>query len=190
MARSFDQGNTFTSTIVASSVFTGTSRMAVSGNTVVMAWNDASSGNYDVSVSRSSDHGGTFSGRVNVSSNPGQSNGERISISGNTVLVSWIDYTAGNQELVSRSTDGGATFSAPVNVSGTSGSFDPQMVSAGDTALIVWQGHASVPGFGNRVLVTRSTDGGTTFSEPTQLSQDGSVPGFGQLSASVPQMAW
>ena len=81
--------------------------------------------NYDVFFARSIDGGVTFSQPINISSNPSDSWRPRISVSGSTVYVAWVDggLTVSKGQLdrtsdlfLRQSTDAGTTFGAAVKV--------------------------------------------------------------------------
>jgi len=101
--------------------------------------------------------------------------------SGNIFVVWEDDASNNNNILFSRSSDGGATFSTPKVISNsTRFPFDPRIaVDSHDGINIVWNDD----GPGNLdILFARSTDGGTTFSSPVNISHDSD-------SSSSPQIA-
>lgn len=99
-----------------------------------------------------------------------------IASTGGEYYVSWTaDYVAGAAEIAfSRSTDGGQSFSTPVIVStrddiSSSGS---SISAEGSNVVIAWS-DAYVWGADPRpqgITYSRSTDGGRTFSRPTNLA--------------------
>jgi len=102
-------------------------------------------------------NGGAFSPRVALNSSE-------------TVNIVWGDTQGGVAKVVFvRSTDLGLTFSEPLEVSKSSGNaFDPEIaVDSNDAINVAWQD--SSPGT-NVIMFSRSTDGGQTFSTPTQVS--------------------
>jgi hypothetical protein len=89
------------------------------------------------------------------------------------VYVVWEDTTTtdGNSDIFfARSTDGGLTFSEPKNISESTGiSSTTQISSDGDNVYVVW--HDDTPGNFD-IFFARSTNGGLTFSEPENLSEN------------------
>jgi hypothetical protein len=80
--------------------------------------------NDEIVVSRSCDHGATFSTPVDVSNNPGQSVFPSINTdSHGNVAVAWEDTDDNLQTdvFLARSTDGGVSFEHPVNLSSNPG---------------------------------------------------------------------
>lgn len=156
--------------------------MAASGDTVITAWVDETPGNIDILMARSTDGGRSFSPPINVSNNLGASYNPSVAISNNTVIVAWEDFIAGVGEgsniLLAQSTDGGRTFSLPINISkntATSGSVSllstpPSVAISGSTVIAVW---AYSSALGNRdIQMARSLDGGATFFDPVNLSNN------------------
>jgi hypothetical protein len=80
--------------------------------------------NYEVMLTKSTNHGTSFSAPLNVSNNAGDSVFPFVIADGlGNVTVAWED-TTGNSQLdifVAHSTNGGTSFSAPFNLSGNSG---------------------------------------------------------------------
>jgi hypothetical protein len=97
--------------------------------------------NPEIVVSRSCDHGASFSAAVDVSNNPGESLFPNINTDGRgNVGIAWED-TDGNLQtdiFVARSVDGGASFELPINVSANPGlSVGPAVVFDSSGALFV-----------------------------------------------------
>lgn len=117
--------------------------------------------------------GQTFSPPKNISNNRDYSFTPQVAVDGaGNIYAVWKDNTATNSNILfSRSNDGGATFSAQVNVSKSSGSsFNPLIsVDRQGRINVVWINNS--PG-NNDVFFSRSTDGGSTFSAPLNLSND------------------
>jgi hypothetical protein len=113
----------------------------------------------------------TFSEPINISENEGGSFDEQIISEGNNVYVVWENGTPDNFEIFfARSTDGGMTFSEPINISDNEGdSSDPQISIEGNNMYVVWLDDTP----GNRdIFFASSTDGGLTFSEPINISDN------------------
>jgi hypothetical protein len=125
-----------------------------------------------------------FSTAKNVSNNTDYSYTPQVAVdaAGNIYAV-WEDDTANNSNILfSRSTDGGATFSVPRNLSNSSGwSFGPRLLVDSHGGInVVWMD----PTPGNQdIFFSHSTDGGTTFSIPRNLSNDAADSGNPQLAA-------
>jgi hypothetical protein len=117
--------------------------------------------------------GQAFSPPKNISNNSDYSFTPQVAVDGaGNIYAVWQDDTATNSNILfSRSNDGGATFSPPLNVSQSSGSsFNPLISVDRQGAInVVWINDA--PG-NNDIFFSRSTDGGTTFSAPLNLSND------------------
>ena len=149
--------------------------LVVAGNNVYVAWEDDFNFQSDISFSRSTDGGATFSAARNLTNNPSNAFGAKLAVdaSGNLDLA-WIDNPAGNFELMfSRSTDNGATFSAAVDVSNNPGDAgDAQMTTdAAGNVYMVWRENTP-PEFNRDIYFVRSMDGGVSFSSPLNLSNN------------------
>jgi len=149
--------------------------VAVDGS-INVVWEDDSNSQSNISFSRSTDQGATFSAPKNLSSNLVNSFGAQIAAdaSGNIDVI-WADSTPGNYDIFfSRSTDQGASFSSPKNVSNSAGnSLHAQIgVDATDGIYVVWQ--ENVPAdFNNKdIFFVRSSDSGVNFSAPANLSNN------------------
>ena len=141
-----------------------------------VVWEDDSTTQSEISFSRSTDKGATFSTPKNLSSDPGFSFDAQIAVdaSGNIDVI-WADNTPGNYDILfARSTDQGATFSSPRNLSNRPGtSRNAQIgVDANGGVYVVWQD--DVPSvFNNRdIFFARSGDAGVNFSAPANLSNN------------------
>src|SRR6266481_8496998 len=107
---------------------------------------------------------------------------------GGNINAVWEDDTASNSNILfSRSTDGGATFfPTPMKLSNSLGcSFNPVMaVDVSANIDVVWQDSPDCRFRTSNIFFSRSTDGGITFSTPTNLSATMTTALF-----SVPQIA-
>ena len=150
-------------------------------NNINVVWEDNTPGNYDIFFTRSNDGGITFSSPKNLSNSPGSAHGaEIVTDSSGNINVVWQDNGSGDYDIFfTRSADEGTTFAPVKNLSnnpGYSGLFNPPGPSGFQIALysrgninVVW-GDTTL---GNEdIFVTRSSNGGATFSTPQNLSND------------------
>ena len=112
--------------------------------------------------------------------------GADVSADGLTVVAAWTKESGNPTKpvMVAKSADGGATWSAPKQVSaaGSSGYFPQVAVSAdGSNVTIAYDNYA-----GNvaSVAISRSNDGGATWSAPSALSFANQAASDAQLSMS------
>ncbi len=173
LARSTDGGKTFGSPVNLSNN-AGESfdpSVAISGDSIVVAWDDATPGNFEIFLAHSADGGATFGSPVNLSNNARNSFAPSVAVSENSVVVAWNDETPGNQEIfLARSTNGGKTFNFPVNLSNNAGtSFDPSVAVSGNSVVVAW--NDETPG-NQEIFLARSTNGGKTFNFPINLSNN------------------
>ena len=178
IAKSTDGGETF-STPENISNNDGVStfpRIAVNENNVYVVWQDGTDtpGSREIFIAKSINSGETFSSPENISNNKGLSLSPQIAISDDNVYVVWSDDTDGFDKIfLSKSTDGEETFSTPENISDqklesdTSFAYQPSITVNENNVYVVWhedpQGERSI-------FISKSTDGGETFSTPENLS--------------------
>jgi len=112
----------------------------------------------------------------NISDNIRDSVYPQTESSQNNVYVAWQDNLFGDNRinydiLLKSSNDGGQTFGDVINLSNNSGfSEHPQVAINGNNVYIVWADNTSL----NRdVYLISSTDGGQTFGEAINLSNNG-----------------
>jgi len=179
-SHSTDGGGTFSTPITVSgnTYFQPEQQMMVdsSGNIYVLESLDPTPNGVDgdIWLARSSDGGATFS-LINVSNNPGSNNPNQgrmaLDAAGNVSIV-WVQLVSSQwQMFYRRSTDGGATFSAPVNVTnGLAG--DPQIaVDPTGNVNVVWDQYTGLSQSID-IYFSRSSDGGSTFSSPQNISNN------------------
>ena len=168
------QAQTWGSTVNVSNTRSdsGAGPMAVSGTNVHVLWSDGKG--KGILYSRSTDSGATFSGPIQIfSSSASISAGHTIAASGTSVYVARGGRPSNNspaQIYVRRSTNNGASFDAQLQVSNATGNpgvgnFNG-MTAVGNTVHIIWTEWTGQW----QVFYTRSTNNGTTFSAPIQLS--------------------
>jgi len=132
------------------------------------AWADSAVGSRQVMFARSTNFGVTFSQPVNVSRSPAQGFDPMIAVEDNdAVSLAWEDTGSGEGAIFfSRSTDMGLSFSSPTRVSaGLGEASDPEVAVDRSGGLnVAWI--QEEPAGGTSVMITRTTDGGRTFSAP------------------------
>lgn len=111
----------------------------------------------------------------NMSDNVKDSVYPQIESSGNNVFVVWQDNLFGHNRqnydiLLKTSSDGGNTFGEVINLSNNTGfSEHPQIAVNGSNVYIVWADNTNL----NRdIYLISSSDGGNTFGEVTNLSNN------------------
>ena len=141
--------------------------LAVSGNTIHVAWLDINNNQLrEIRYSKSSDSGASWSAPQNMSNSNVDSDYPKIASDGDTVHLVWQErVSTGNDEVyLRRSVDGGTTWSAIENISANDrGSALPDIVAAGSHLHIVW-GDQINPYTRPRILHRRSSDNGATWA--------------------------
>lgn len=161
----------------------GGARLAVSGNTWIAAWLWSDGTTVMVQAARSTDGGASWSAPVTLS-NPGESASEpAVAITGNGAVITWPTHR-GSEYIIeaSSSADGGITWGSAVDISVVGGAgqdaLRPKAALSGSAWIIAWD---RFDGNDWRVQATRSANGGTSWSSPTNLS----LPGNSAFGAEV-----
>jgi Notch 1 len=159
-----------------------------------ITWMDLRLGRSRVYYNRTTDGGATFlAAPVRIDTAGGAAIGPRVVLS-NTDDNSfvWSDFRGGTsyREIYARhSSDYGATFSATdfkVNPSGptsTRDSFNVELARSGNNVYVVYEGFVSDRS--RHVFFSRSTNGGSSFSAPVQVS----TSALATFVAATPQIA-
>ena len=185
-AKSTDGGATFSTPVNISNNSGDSSypKITASGNNIYITWSFTVTGkDFDVLFTKSTDGGATFSTPVNISNNSGDSGLPQMAVSGNNVYVTWENNGLGNFEVfVAKSTDGGNTFTLPVNVSNNAApSGAPQIIASGNNVYVSWMDKTT----GNYdIFVAKSSNAGSTFGTPVNVSKTPKDSGYQQMTAS------
>ena len=109
---------------------------------------------------------------INLSNNIGFSSWPSVFSNGNnTIYVGWEDNRTGNYELLfTKSTDGGTTFSDPINLSSNNGTSEDGTITELNGTVYVGLSDNSTGNY--EILLAKSADGGTTFTDPINLSNN------------------
>jgi hypothetical protein len=213
-ARSTDGGETF---LPAFDVSPGSptgqfgSRIAIDGyDNPMVVWQQAFSGAEggiwtDVLFARSYDGGESFGSPVIVDPHPGYQVMPRLAVDGNNSI--YVCYK-GDEPMyecylfVTRSTDGGVTFSDRLCVDQDSarngGSSITVVPSSGgpwtgqDDVILAWN-ERRIPGTGDGIYFSKSTDGGESFVDAVVVSEDywgGMTPALATDIWGDPVVAW
>ena len=173
-AMSSDSGATFGNPVNVSDTTTNSfnQQIAMSGENVVITWRERLPGNNDETfAAMSSDSGATFGNPVNVSDTTTPSFLPQIAMSGENVVITWVERLPGNngETFAAMSSDSGATFGNPVNVSDTTTDSDnPQIAMSGENVVITWV--ERLPGNNGETFAAMSSDSGATFGNPVNVS--------------------
>jgi hypothetical protein len=164
--------------------------VASSENNVYVTWQDNMFDlnkrlNYDILFKSSSDGGRTFGDVLNLSNNSGFSEHPQISVNGTNVYVVWADNTQFNRDIyLTSSTNGGRTFGDVLNLSNnTADSHNQEIAVFGNNVYVVWQDTQKNQNGDSGISFTSSTNGGRTFGDVLNLSNNAGKSSFPKVSA-------
>lgn len=137
---------------------------------------------YDIFFTKSLDRGTTFSKPVNLSDDPGNSQGPAVAVSEKGIVyVVWTDNSVGTYEtFFTKSLDRGNTFSkVSVISSNVARSISPSISAYGNNTYVVWSDNT----FGNdEIFFMNSMDNGSTFNMPININEDAGISGVAQIT--------
>ena len=174
LKESHDYGKTFGKTLVLNDDNGSwlTSKIATAGTNVYVSSEDyrcsPNCRQSDIVLRQSMDNGATFGDIINLSKGNDISNNHQIAASGNNVYVAWQEGLP--DIFFAKSTDGGATFSNKINLSKDIGKSETVRLAAQGNSVYVVFDHYNYPNHNSSypagVYLTKSSDGGSTFTEP------------------------
>lgn len=173
---SVDGGSTFSSPLLISTESTNAANPHVlvdKDGVIYVTWSDATSPS-TAYLSRSLDNGATFSPPRSLSLGTQSTQPTLVLDSSAGLDLAWSDNLPGYFAIFyARSTDQGVTFPNPTQVTNNSlGSFSAlEDVDSNGNIYLAWAGPSpTFPTTSTNVFFSLSTDGGATFSSPTNVS--------------------
>lgn len=148
--------------------------VAVTGNTVHVAWLDTGDGRLGIALATSRDGGRTFGAPRDVTPRTNDHLSEpRIAADGDTVFVAWEQTSSGQptQLRTAGSRDGGRTFPCQARVSRV-GDEPNRFDLAVDGDAVHWAWNSGK----DRVVIRRSEDAGRTLAEPVEAASGFGTP--------------
>ena len=124
-----------------------------------------------------------FTSPTRISSSTDNSTIPQLIVSGNNVYLGWIDHTAGKfGAILAKSNDGGSSFEKQVDL-GNVNSGAPDNIRIAEfqgNVYSVWQSYSANK---SSIAFAKSSDNGTTFSSPKQISDPAKDSAFPQIAA-------
>lgn len=153
--------------------------IAVFGDTVYVVWLDQSDEDDETNIllKASGDGGETFGRTVNISSNANQETFPKIAAFEGSVYIAWntadnlLDERDNEGLFFVRSLDGGNTFDNIIKLNHENDFGELQIAAFDETVYVASGGLPSIDV--NGVLLTKSNDGGRSFSEPVTIDENG-----------------
>ena len=153
--------------------------IAVFGDTVYVVWLDQSDEDDETNIllKASGDGGETFGRTVNISSNANHETFPKVAAFEGSVYIAWntadnlLDERDNEGLFFVRSLDGGNTFDNIIKLNHENDFGELQMAAFDETVYVASGGLPSVDV--NGVLLTKSNDGGRSFSEPVTIDENG-----------------
>ncbi len=212
--KSNDSGMTFSNTLdlANDSSVDFAPKIAASGPNVYAVWSELGNKGAQLYIRSSNDFGQTFGPAIKLSKEPdvGTTDSDFPRVlpgNNNTVYVAWWRVHFQNQTetdklLFRKSDDGGKTFGDTITLS--SNKTNPEdlghntaVITSGKNVYVAWVSYFEVQDVNNvGVYITKSYDGGNTFSYPIDLNENSMGRSSGaqnpQISASndIAYLAW
>ncbi|MFH1937787.1 MAG: exo-alpha-sialidase [Bacteroidota bacterium] len=161
--------------------------IAASGDTVHVVWEDNRNGQFEVYYKRSIDGGVSWGSDLQLTNSLNPSQKPTIAVSGLVVHVFWYYHQwTGNFEIYyKRSADGGQTWGSDTQLTNANGnSWEVSAAASGSTVHVVWEDSRDSLFLNTEIYYKRSIDGGLTWDDEVQLSDDPYYSGFPSIAAS------
>jgi hypothetical protein len=174
-ARSTDGGATFSQINLddKEGVAKRSPAIAISHNNVYIVWEE-STPNHNILYVRSTDGGATFGPIMTLSNNEGFSSSPAIAAYENNVYVAWSESStvSDHTEILYRtSSDGGVAFGSTINLSNSEGdSIQPTISVDRRNVYVAWADGTPTEDSLFKIFYRKSTNGGLTFGDTTNLS--------------------
>jgi hypothetical protein len=160
------------------SLINGNVAIASSNLNIYVTWdvfNSTEEVRHDILFTRSTDNGNTFEPTVKINVDYEYSQSPQIAAIGPYVFIGWEESGRNltSEVFFTRSSDYGETFQEPVNLSRspTTLSSAPKMVVVNNNIYITWvEMFEASASRGGAIYFVRSTDTGTSFSNPAVIS--------------------
>jgi hypothetical protein len=165
--------------------------IVIDDSEIHVAWQDEDVGDSDIKLRTSTDEGISFGAVTDVSgTNSVSSTNVKLSADDGEVNVSWLEGSSNTDQVFVASSGNSFT---PVAISTNAGqSTAQQIVTNGTNVFVVWQDNID-GGASNEILFSKSTDSGSTFGTPVNLSQssgDSVLPTIAAHNSTHVNIAW
>lgn len=160
--------------------------VAVSGSYVHVAWMDERHGQRDeIYYKRSTDGGLSWGNDVRLTNDTNWSTFPSISCLDSSINVVWTDLRDGNAEIYyKRSTNNGSSWSSDVRLTNAPNvSQFPSVGQSGSNIHVIWDDQRNLSSV-YHIYYKRSTDGGSTWSNDLQISNQSLDYGAATISVS------
>jgi len=156
------------------------SSISVSGQLVIVVWQDGIWGALEVYCKRSTDAGATWGADTRLTNNTGYSASPSTCINGQIVHLIWGDDSDGNEEIYyKRSTDGGVSWGADTRLTNNPAiQRYPSISISGNAVHLVWFDDRDGGGYNTEIYYKKSSDGGINWGPDTRLTNN---PGYSAI---------
>lgn len=135
------------------------------GEDIYLVWQDATSGNLEIMLAKSSDGGSSFDDPVNVSNTAGKSSAPQIAASGDNISVLWQEDT---KIRLAGSADGGSSFGSAKTLGQADSLLKPQIAASGNSVFVA-------SGENDDIMLVRSSDSGASLGSSINISNNDGV---------------
>lgn len=181
VASSVDGGATWTTplTLSAAGATAIEPQLAARGLQIAAIWRRLDGASFRIQSAVSTDGGTSWSVPATLSAAGSTARSPHIATDGTTLFATWTRTDGTDRLEVATSTDNGATWSVPVTLSPVG--FDattPRVVARAGVATIVW---SLTNGTTSKIQASTSTDSGSTWSAPVDVSDVAASTFFPEL---------
>jgi hypothetical protein len=157
--------------------------IVTNGKNVYVIWQSSTSGNSTILFTKSSDGGTSFEKPGRLSEISKNSAFPQIALSENHIYSSWVEKLNNSTNIkLAKSDDGGNSFQNPISITDITGNVGiPKLSAYGNEVNLIWEDNSK----GNfEIFLSKSTDYGTSFDKPSDVSNTIGQSGAPQLAAS------
>lgn len=181
--KSTDGGETFDTPINIGITNSEDSISSIShqGNNIYITWQGFVSGNPIIYFTKSVDDGITFEKPIILSDKSKNSAFPQINSLANHVYVFWIEKAEDNSTNIvfAKSDDSGNSFGKSANITSSKGNVGiPKIASDDNNVYLLWEDNSKG---GYEIQLAKSTDAGSTFTAPVNISNNSGSSGAPQL---------
>lgn len=184
-AKSTDGGQSFSKPVNIGTANSGDSAYATitsQDNNIYVTWQGSFTSNPVVYFTKSKDSGNTFEKPIIISDKSKNSAFPQVASNTNHVYVTWIEKSENDTTNVifSKSDDMGDSFGKTISITSSKETVGiPKIASDGNAVYLLWEDNSKGS---YEILLAKSTDSGSTFASPVNVSNTSGSSGAPQMA--------